>query len=231
MRIVKGLTVKKLLSLMALAALLLPAAPVAAATANGSVTLQWNISASVSLNLYTDYSSTGVQGTVAPTEYTQANGGAGSCTAPTSAPAAGIVNFGSVVPDLAKQTWCYYKNAVNAQIVTNSTNWNLSEQLAAALPASYQLCASPNGYTFGSAPTTLAATQSSATAAPASGTACPTGETAVSNSAATAMITADATPFASASPANVGEDLMLVVPAGASTGAQTATLNFTAVAN
>ncbi len=222
---------KKLLSLLTMAVFLLPALPVGAATQTGNVTLKWNVSASLAMTLYTTYTATPSSGTTA-TEFTATNGGTGNtCTAPASE-TAGTVDFGAIVPDLVDVTGCLYTNAVDANIVTNSVNWSLGEALAAALPTGYAACALPNGsYTFGSAPTTLPVTQSTRTSAPA-GTTCAgiTGSSALSTTSL-AMITSDATAFTSASPANVGEDIQLLVPAGASTGAQTATLTFTAVAN
>ncbi len=228
---------KKILSIAALAGLALQALPASAASQSGNVTLKWNISASVSMTIYTDYNSTGTQGTTAPSILANLNGGSGQCTAPTSAPAQGTVDWGSITPDLVNVTDCYYKNAVNAQIVTNSKNWSLSEAFGAspAFPTGYLLCAAPNGYTFGSAPTSLPATQSTVTSAPSATTSCPTGTSAISTTALN-MISADATSFPNSSPANVGEDLELAVPAGAATGAFVSGTNLpylvlTAVAN
>lgn len=224
---------KKLLSLATLAAVVgATALPAAAANPTGNVTVQWNIAASGTLTLNTNYSNTGAQQTTAPSILAALNGGSGSCTATgAGSEVAGTVNFGAITPDAVKYQGCYYKNAVNAVVTTNDTSWQLNASLQAAMPANYALCGSGNGFSWGAAGgATLSATQSAVSTAPApsAGNGCGTGETAITTTAAAVLTEANAFPTTAG---NIGQDLELIVPPLASKGAQTATLVYTEVLN
>lgn len=243
MRIVKGPNVKKLLSLAALAAILgstsLPAGA-AATTKTGTVTVKWNVSVAANLTLTTDYGATGTQGGAGvPSILTSANGGSGTCTAPGAAPSAGpppVVDFGIIAPDaaLTANTDCLYKNAVDAQVTTNSTNWTLGASISSAAVAGSTVCLYPNN--FASFPATIAAagtapaTQSTR-ATYADNTTCAAAAATLSTTASSVnLISSAAQPF-TASPAHVGSDLALLLSPTSPTGAQTVTLTYSLVAN
>ncbi len=230
--------IKKLAVLAAIATLTLPAVPAfAVTTQTGTVTVKWNTQAIATITLNTDYTAAGAQGATVPTFLTNQNGGAtGACGGTAAAESPGVVNFFNVTPDSTKFTDCLYENAVNAQVVTNSTNWAVSEAATAGLPAAnYSLCALPNGG-GGTFPFTVAAalpaTQTARAAAPAivSNATCPAGDVDV-NAAGGNLITGESTAFSSAAPANIGEDLELVIAPNAPTGAQSVTVTYTLTAN
>ena len=230
---------KKLMSLAAVAAIAAATAlPAGAVTQTGSVTVKWNVTVTAALALNTNYSATGAQGLGAPT-ILKSTGPAGNaseaCTAAASEVAA-TVNFNQITPDpaLASNTDCLYKNAVDAQVTTNSTNWTLGEYATAALPAGATLCAYPNN--FASFPLTIAAAGTapatqSARGAYADNTTC-AAAAAVLPAAATStnIVTSAAQPFTGA-PAHIGEDLALLLTPAAATGAQTVTVTYSLVAN
>lgn len=239
LRIVKGPNVKKLLSLAAFAAIVGAAAlPAGAVTQTGSVTVKWNITVTAALALNTNYSATGAQGLGAPT-ILKSTGPAGSasesCTAAASEVAA-TVNFNQITPDstLASNTDCLYKNAVDAQVTTNSGNWTLGEYATAALPTGATLCAYPNN--FASFPLTIAAAGTapatqSARAAYADNAACAAGSLLLPAAAnSTNLVTSAAQAF-TAAPAHIGEDMALLLTPAAATGAQTVTVTYSLIAN
>lgn len=245
LRIVKGPNVKKLLTLVSLAALLLPAVPASAATtfASPTVDVNWNTTASGSITLFADYA-TGVTlcgseatGCGTPAVLTNAGAGSGSCTAAPAAPtaltgAAGSttgVFFGTIAPDLStNNTECYYKDAVDAQISTNDgSGYTLTEQATGSTNATgVWLCYAPNG-----ALPTAGATGSGVAAAPAGFTAtgaiatCPTGMTQIPTASAVTVLNT-ATTVASG---HAGEDYALVVPALAAAGASQFVVTYTFV--
>ena len=235
MRIVKGPNVKKLLTIAAAAAIIgATALPAGAVTQTGNVTVKWNVTVTANLTLNQNYSAAGAAQTTAPSILTSTGpGGTGTCTAAgVGSEAAGTNNFGNITPDasLSKNVDCLYKNAINAQVTTNSTNWNLGAS-SAALPAGATLCLYPNGYTFGTAPAALPATQSARATYADNATCAGAGALTVPTSAnSTNMITADATQF-TASAANIGVDLGLLLTPAAATGAQSVVMTYTLVAN
>jgi hypothetical protein len=239
LRIVKGPNVKKLLSLAAVAACVAATAlPAGAVTQTGSVTVKWNVTVTAALALNTNYSATGAQGLGAPTilkSSTPSGQASEACTAAASEVAA-TVNFNQITPDpaLASNTDCLYKNAVDAQVTTNSSNWTLGEYATAALPAGATLCAYPNN--FASFPVTIAAAgtapaTTSARGAYADNTTCAAGGLTIPAAASsTNLVTSAAQPF-TASPAHIGEDMGLLLSPAAATGAQTVTVTYSLVAN
>ncbi len=228
---------KKLLAIAALLSLALPALPSAAATVTKTVTVKWNTQAVATLNVHTDYSATGAFGAAAGTILSNLNGGAGLCTATDPTNADLTVDFGSVTPDVGvNYTDCMYKNAVNAQVVTSSTNWGLTAQVTTgAVPADTELCALPNGFaSFPASAAALPVAQTARVAAPSivSVAACPAGNVIIG--AASATLATETNAFSSASPANIGHDLELVLKplAAASAGAGTVTVvTYTLTAN
>ena len=237
---------KKLLTLVSLAALLLPAAPVSAATTFGSPTVDvnWNVTASGSITLYADYATgatlcgSEATGCGTPAVLTNAGAGTGTCTAAPAAPlgltggsAGGQygVFFGSIAPDLTtNNTECYYKDAVDALISTNDgTGYTLTEQATASTNATgVWLCYAPNGTL-----PTATATGSAVAAAPSGFTAtgavaaCPTGMTQIPTASAATVLNTSAT----VSSGHAGEDYALVVPALAAAGASQFVVTYTFV--
>lgn len=224
---------KQLLASAAFAGLIIGALPVGAATVTGTATVKWNTQAIATLVLNTNYSAAGAQLTSAPSILAHVSG-SGACTATgTGGEVAGTVNFGNVTPDSSTVSDCLYKNAVNAQVVTNSTNWSLTEQSVAAVPAGFELCALANnsGGTFPfTVAATLPATQTTRVAAlsNANTTACVSGSQI--NTTPFNLISAESTAFTSGSPANLGEDIDLAIGANAPAGAQTVSVTYTLVA-
>ncbi|TAM60994.1 hypothetical protein EPN52_03945 [bacterium] len=203
----------------------------AAVTKTGTVNITWNTSATASLSVNTNYVSTGLFSATTVNELTTANGGTGTCTA--SSPAvAGTDNFGTISPDFTNPTDCTYQNAVNLQVATNSVNWNVTEALGANPAGGYLLCALPNpgtsSWPLAATGAAMAATVSTRTSTSVSGGACAAGDALTT----TALTVATGTgAYASGSPANLGEDFELIVPANGATGSQTPVMNITLTAN
>ncbi len=232
------MNVKKLLAIAALLSLALPALPSSAATVAKTVTVKWNTQAVATLTMTTNYSAAGAQLLTAPSILANLNTGGGACTAAGSgSETASDVDFGNVSPDSGTfYTDCMYKNAVNAQVVTSSTNWQLAAQVTVgSVPADSQLCALPNGFaSFPTAAASLPVAQTARGAAPSivSVASCPAGDVAINGTSATLANETNA--FSSASPANVGHDLELVLKplAAASGGSPTqVTVTYTLTAN
>jgi hypothetical protein len=240
LRIVKGPNVKKLLSLAAFAAIVGAASlPAGAVTQTAPVTVKWNVSVTAALVLNQNYSATGAAQITAPTILPSLNGGTGnSCSANgVGSEAAATVNFGTITPDsgLTKNTDCLYKNAVDAQVTTNSSNWTLGEYVSSAsIPAGATLCAYPNN--FASFPVSIAAAGTapatqSARASYTDNTTCAAAAATLSTTASSInLVSASAQAF-TASPAHIGEDLALLLTPAAATGNQTVTVTYSLVAN
>ena len=255
LRIVKGPNVKKLLSILALAVLVLPALPAAAVTqfSAPTVDVNWNTTASGSMTLYADYATgatlcgTESTGCGTPAVLTAAGSGTGTCTAAPTAPTANTgaagsstgVFFGAIAPDLTNNnTECYYKDAVDAVFSTNdSSGYKVYEGYTASTNTTgYFLCYAANG-----AIPTAAATGSGVASAPSGFTAtgavaaCPTGMTQVTNQTAAGPPPVGAvTAVSSASTASslhAGEDYALIVPALATAGASQFVITYTLVGN
>lgn len=253
LRIVKGPNVKKLLSLAALAAMVATAAlPAGAAsvTKQSNVTVQWNISVSAALNVFTNYNSgaaTPASGLVPVGEFLQGSLGAGeACGAPASV-VAGTVDFGTITPDsgLTANTVCAVKQAVDAQVLTNSTNWKLAEALSTSTPAGVTLCGLSNSGNFpvtvsGAAATSPASARTAASItdgnATGTGTCAGAGELAIPTDAGNPFAAGNQANMATSTTAyptgtNVGEDLELITTPAAATGAATRTLVLELIAN
>jgi hypothetical protein len=160
---------KRLLILAAFAAFATFAMPAAFAGSSISnqtnITVKWNTLAVGSLVMSVNYSATGASQITAPSILQNLNGGTGggSCSLNgVGSEAAATVNFGNVTADGVDATNCQYKNAWMAKIITSDPNgYTLGVQALAALPASYQVCAIPNGTWANN----MAVTQSAAAAA------------------------------------------------------------------
>lgn len=237
---------EKLIGAVAIAATLVTTmAPAFAAPTvkTGTVVVSWNTQAAAVLTLFTNYTAAGVEGAGNPTITTATNGGTGTCTATgNGAESAGpppTVNFGNVTPDTANTTDCNYQSAINAQVVTSSKNWSLTEAIQGSIPAGYGLCAFANNATksfpFPAAGALAATASQFSGAAPATATVgtCTAGAVTGAALSTTAfnVISAASNSFTAATPANLGEDLELQVPANAAAGANTATIIYTLTAN
>ncbi|GAC1426922.1 MAG: hypothetical protein NVSMB5_21600 [Candidatus Velthaea sp.] len=125
--------------------------PAFAASQTGAVQMKWNVAATASLNLATNYSATGLQQTTANSLQPSA---AGVC-ASQAAETAFTMTFGPLTPSATTAVGCNYQKAVSATVVTNdSLGYKIQEWLDQAPTAGVQFCAFTNG--------------SSATAGPAS---------------------------------------------------------------
>jgi hypothetical protein len=121
---------------------------------------------------------------------------------------------------------------VNAQVTTNSTNWSLGEYDTAALPTGATLCAFGNGLTFPAATLTSAPATQSGRTTYTDNTTCAAGggNVALTTTASSTNLVTSATAY-TASPANVGEDMGLMLTPAAATGAQAPTVTYSLVAN
>ncbi len=221
--------------LATMAALLCPTFANAATTKTGSVTVKWNSQALATLTLHTDYNSSGVFNTSAGKVDTNANGGTGTCTAADPTNTDGTVDFGTVSVDPTKYTDCQYENAVNAIVSTSSSNWTLAEALGANPAAGYELCAYANNgaksfASFNAAALPVAQTQYAGSAVTnTSSAACASNGQPLNTSGFTAATNTNQ--FTVGSPANVGQDLELVMANNAASNSTTATLTYTLTAN
>jgi hypothetical protein len=222
----------------AIATFAMPAA--FAATQTNNVTIEWNTQAVAALSVYTDYNSAGTFNTAAANIWTNTNTGSGTCTATDASPTNDTANFSAVSPDFTQATDCLYQNAVNAQVKTNSTNWNLAAKATSGYPGSgFALCAVPNGQTgqtslpytvTGTFTTASLSTHTSNASVPAdtSTSSCPAGQLLLNGTGGTL---ATSTTAFSSSPANIGMDIELVVGPNAPTGAQIVVEQYTLTAN
>ncbi len=226
---------RKIAVVATIATLLCPALASASTTKTGTVTVKWNSQALATLTLHTDYSATGVFGASAGKIDLKANGGSGTCTAADPTNTDGTVDFGTVSVDAAQYTDCQYESAVNAIVSTSSSNWNLAETLGANPPAGYELCAYANNgaksfASFNAAALPVAQTAYGGAAVTNTSTAaCASNGQALNTTGFTAATNTNQ--FTAASPANIGEDLELVMANNAVSNSTTATLTYTLTAN
>jgi hypothetical protein len=212
-----------------------------ATTKTATITVKWNTQAIANLTLHTDYSATGVfnGGTAAGKIDTQLNGGAGACTGTDPTNADLTDDFGTPSPDGTKFTDCQYENAVNAIVSTNSTNWNLGVQATAGyVAANGTLCGYANdagkAFPFPNA-AAYAATQTQyggvATTNTTAGACASSGLLMDGTGTTTNIVNGCTHSFTSASPANLGMDIELVLANNAPTGTTTVTETYTLTAN
>jgi len=246
-------------SLAALISMVTPAASfAAAATSTGTITVKWNTQATATLLLHTGYTTTFAHSGVAATIKQLQNGGAGTCQASDPTNTDLTVDFGNVSPDSAANvTDCLEVGSQVASVVTNSTNWTLTQAATTGYPAAtcsrnpcFRLCGyANNGASAGkhgafpvtTANITAGSVPSSATAANAVTNAA---MTACAADAGNAGITLDGTGgtlvngttggtvgYTTASPAYIGMDIELLIAGNAPTGQQTVTETATLTAN
>lgn len=260
---VKGfMKLKNFAAFALLAALISMATPAAsfaaAATSTGTITVKWNTQATATLLLHTGYTTTFAHSGVAAPIKALLNGGAGACSASDPTNTDLTVDFGNVSPDSgANVTDCLEVGSQIASVVTNSTNWTLTEAATGGYPAStcsgnpcFLLCGyADNGATagkHGAFPVTTAnitggTVPSSATAANAVTNAA---TTACAADAGNAGIKLDGTGgtlvngtsggtvgYTTGAPAYIGMDIELLIAGNAPTGQQTVTETATLTAN
>lgn len=229
---------KKLSTLALTIALALSTTVASLAATTGNVIVKWNATGTAALTLQSNYAAgTGLNQAAANSIFTNANGGAGSCSATAPTTVNLTLDFGSIGVDLANNTDCLYKNAINAQVQTNSTTWTLNAKLSAAGPTGYTFCELPNN--GGSYPLTAAqvATLTPATAASArtdasafgAGTTCPAGAITLTTSTSN-LVTSGATAYTSAPGADVGSDFGIIAATNATIAAgQSVTVVYTVI--
>lgn len=133
---------KKLISLAATATIV-AATALPAMASSPTVTIQWNVAKTATMNLYENYSNTGTTSTTlsvgSEATYgallTGQNGGSGSCAGTggsiTESTTAGILNLGTVTPDAAQPTDCVFLNGAEAAINSNdATGVTLEEGIS-----------------------------------------------------------------------------------------------------
>jgi len=146
----------------------------ASTTLQGAVEAKWNVAATASLTLATNYvTTTGLQSTGANT---LTGSPAGTC-ANASAETALTMTFGALTPSATAEVACDYERAILANVVTNdSTGFKINEYLEAAPTTGITFCAFPNGSDpTGTAPASIFAASTAPT--PYTGSACATGGT------------------------------------------------------
>jgi hypothetical protein len=219
-------------ALVALGLTALTIAPSFAASPQGAVEAKWNVAATASMTLATNYvAATGMQ-SLGP-QSLQASP-AGTCTAGTTEIAL-TMTFGALTPNATSTVGCNYQRAILASVVTNdSLGYKVVEYEEATPTAGITFCAFPNGSTAsGAGP---ASSQASApapytTACAAGGTALIAGTAGAVNNGAQqpgsnpATATAPASPFnwvsaTTATPGtNYGQDLQISLAANQASSA------------
>lgn len=253
LRIVKGLTVKKLLTAAAaLASIAAATLPAAAAAPTATVKIQWNIASTASIMMEGNYTNTGAGGSDNLTPLVDNNGGTGTCAGGGAGGAGNgtqalTLDYGAITPDSAQVTGCIGLNAAEAQINTNDTNGVKIQEALTTPPANagVSICGialENNG------PTAWAASgvsSSNYTAAKATDTADNTGKTwagstcptltynavginaqAETAAATTVFWTSDNT----VNPSYFGEDYAVMIPANAAkTASDSGTITYTVI--
>lgn len=163
------------LALVGLGMAAVTCAPVSAATQSGSVQMKWNVAATATMALVTNYTAG-----IAAAQGTGANSlqpsGAGVCASQT-AETAFTMTFGALTPLATAQVGCNYQRAVAATVTTNdSLGYKVTEFLDQAPTAGITFCQYPNN---AGAATTTAPASSQTTAPVAYTSACSTGGTAL----------------------------------------------------
>jgi len=214
-----------------------------AATANGSVTVEWNYAITASLNMYTQTTASHTSAAPAANDiFVQANGGAGQCngsagsTKDSYGQGSGYVNFGSVVADNADYTDCLEINAIDLYYVTNDSNGAVFQVSESGAPTDYDtashgslLCIAGDGFTVGATAASPAWTTSARAAATteASTVACAANYQAITSTAAT-FFTANSAAFTGA---DLNQDIQLQLGPQAQSGQQTVVVAYTMTTN
>ncbi|HEX3468929.1 MAG TPA: hypothetical protein VHT05_12700 [Candidatus Elarobacter sp.] len=153
---------------MVVAELFASASIARASSSSGTAQIQWTSSASANLSIVTQYNTSFVQGTAAPTILAST---AGVCAAPPSETAF-TLTFGALSPSSTASTACLYKNAIAVQVQTNdAAGFSVSQYLDSAPTSGVGICAYPNGgSSFPLAPVVAPVSASTRTGNPAAGT-------------------------------------------------------------
>jgi hypothetical protein len=133
-------------ALVALGLTTFTVAPAFAASPQGAVQMKWNVAATASLTLATNYTTAaGAQSLGANT--LQGSPTAGVCTSASSETAL-TMTFGALNASPTVETACNYQRAVLANVITNdSSGYKINEWLDQAPTTGIQFCAFPNGST------------------------------------------------------------------------------------
>lgn len=251
---------KKLLTAAAALAMIcaatLPATlPASATSVTGTVKIQWNVTALLSMSLEGNYTNTGAGGVDNMTPLLIANGGTGNACGGGGTGGAGngtsalTLDFGAITPSATVVTGCVGLNAAEAQISTNDAIGVQVQEALTTAPA--QAGASICGVAIqGNKPvawsatgvssatfTAAAATDTTDTTATSwAGTTCTGltyGGTSVNAAALTSTVgTMAETNNDTTNPIYVGEDYAVLLPANASkTAADSGTVTYTVLAN
>ena len=162
---------KRLLVASVLAASLIASSAGAArasVTRTGTAQIQWTSSATATLAIVTQYSTSFTQGAAVPTLLPSA---AGVCNG-TVAESAFMLTFGAMNPTPGAATGCLYKNAVAVSVQTNdASGFSVKEYLDATPTTGIGICAFPNGGggSFPEAPAIAPVTASARSGNPAAG--------------------------------------------------------------
>ncbi|HEX3551428.1 MAG TPA: hypothetical protein VHT53_13675 [Candidatus Elarobacter sp.] len=141
----------------------------ASITRTGTAQIEWTASATATMAIVTQYSTTFTQGVAAPTLLPSI---AGVCTAGASETGF-TLTFGSLSPRSNAATACLYKNAIAVSVQTNdASGFSVHEYLDATPTTGVGICAYPNGGggSFPEAPAIAPVTASARSGNPAAGT-------------------------------------------------------------
>jgi hypothetical protein len=182
--------------------------------------VKWNASTTATLNLYPNYKTTtgqtngsGVASIIAATNsgYT---GTAGCTSAPTQSGTTD--DFSSVEkPTGTNTTACDYQDALSVGVTTNSTNWNVTEEMQSGPGTGFTLCGLINGTLYSGTPSA----GSPMTGSTITGTSAAINETSCSGSGQLTLATGNSTPTSQTLVATqavagtyyIGQDVLLLV--------------------
>jgi hypothetical protein len=141
----------------------------ASVTRTGTAQIQWTSSATATMAIVTQYSTTFTQGTALPVLLPSA---VGVCSG-TGTETGFTLSFGAMNPSPAGATACLYKNAVAVSVQTNdASGFSVKEYLDATPTSGVGICAYPNGGggSFPETPAIAPVTASGRSGNPAAGT-------------------------------------------------------------
>jgi len=122
-------------------------APAFAASPQGAVQMKWNVAATASLTLATNYTTTGGLQSLGANNLQGYPAADAVCTS-ASAETALTMTFGQLSAQASVETACNYQRAVLASVITNdSSGYKINEWLDQAPTTGIQFCAFPNGST------------------------------------------------------------------------------------